>query len=250
MSVDDRAARAPGAVPDEEIVAGGRIIGAGGGGPFAPDTQHVADQRSIEGERVVPLEHDHAVVALTGRGVGAGHRMRAADTSEPVCGRAGRRVAERIAFGCSDLSREVRCRCDPVDGPSGTQRGEGRRCQRDAIRDADQCLMAHRVDRAEVLGEPRVHLGRWIGDGVPQVHLEEALRPRAGGIGQSGHTVGKPEDRRLSRCRGLRRWRRAARAASRAVAAVTAIRRAACSCGARRRDRRDADVPRAACPRV
>ena len=127
VAVDDRAARAPQAVPQEQVVPCGWIAGCGPLGPLAARGKQVRHEGMVERKRVVAVEDQHAMVGIRRRGVGPGQHVRAAYATERVRRRPGLRMAERVALGGSDLGVEVRGGGSPIHRSVRAQgREEGR----------------------------------------------------------------------------------------------------------------------------
>ena len=205
VAVDDRSARSPQAVPDQEVVAGSRIVRARSLGPCPTGGQHVGDELGVEGERIVPVEDDDAVVGFGHRRVRARHDSRAADSPEYIGRRVGLGMAERATLGGLDLGRQVASRRREVERPSGAQGREDRRLQSGEVHDLHHRLLADRLDRTERPLQPGVHLGRRIGAALDDPHVEEAIGTHARFAGQAPEDVGELEQARQSASRLLAR---------------------------------------------
>ena len=198
MAVDDRAAGPPEAVPDEQVVHRGGILAAGTLGPLPSGAQDVHHRLRIEGERVVRVEHEHGVVRIGQGRVRAGDDARTANAPERVRRRAGLRMAERVALGGADLRRKVSTALRTVDRTAAAERREERCVQRHAVRHLQPGLVAHRRDRAEGRGQPRLKLGRGHRLTAHRPNLVEAVRPLAGCAGQRLQAGRELEDGRQS----------------------------------------------------
>ena len=165
VAVDDRAARAPQAVPDEQVVPCGRIVALARARPISrPVASRSATSASVEGQRVVAVEDEHAVVGISGRGVGPGHDVRPANAAERVRRRPGLRMAERVALGGRDLGREVRGR--RARHPSaGATRSGAKSVASPVARLATLITVCSRTASTEpkTSTQPRLHLGGRIG---------------------------------------------------------------------------------------
>ena len=202
VPVDHRPAGAPQAVPDEQVPIGRWIRAPRGVGPAASEGEQLGDICGVEGERIVGVEDEHAVVDVVGGDVRAARGLPAPHPTPARRRRAVLNRAERVVERGGHLRRQplvIRLATAAVDRPPGAERGEDRAIERDAVQDAHDALLAHRIERAEMLANPGRHRGRRIGAGDVDPNLEQSLGAGAGSGRERGHELGEASDRRRRR---------------------------------------------------
>src|SRR5256714_3023373 len=179
VTVDDRAAGAPEAVPDQEVVLRARILLVRRERPATGREEAIAnDLRVHRRERVVLVEHQNTVIAVVLRHVRRRDAVFPAYAAEGVRRRPGLRVAERIVAGSLDrLAYLVRSLY--FEGTARAKIVEQRALEHHQIRDADDLLFRHGVDGTELLGDPVMHLGGRIEPPDGRGRREDPLGGRA-----------------------------------------------------------------------
>ena len=190
VPVHDRAAGPPEAVPEHEEVPRGGIGRKRGLAPAPAGHEVVADDGGVGGrQRVVLAEDEDTVVAVVFRDVRRGDPVLAGDAAEGIGRRAGERVVEGVVPRRLDRAADLVAALH-LDRPHGAQVVEQRPLEGDVVGHAHDALLRHRLDRAEQLRDPGVHLG-WC--------LEPADRGRHGEDARRGgaRIRGKAPDRLL-----------------------------------------------------
>ena len=148
----------PQAVPHEEVVTRRRVRLERALGPAARRGEVIADRARVDRcERIVLFEDQHAVKSVVLRDVRSRDSLRAFDAPEGVSGRSGLRPAEGIVRGRGDRRTHLVSALQ-LHGSQRSQLVEQRSLERDVIVHTHDALLPHRLDGAEELSDPLVHL--------------------------------------------------------------------------------------------
>src|SRR5205814_1231607 len=179
VTVDDRAAGAPQAVPDQEVVLRARILLVRRERPATGCDEAIANDIRVHGrERVVFVEYQNAVISVVLRHIRRRDAMFPTDAAEGVRGRPGLGVAERIVARALDRLADL-VRSLYFEGTARAKVVEERALEHHQIGDADDLLAGHGVDGTELLGDPVAHLGGRIEPPDGGRHREDPLGGRA-----------------------------------------------------------------------
>ena len=193
VAVHHRSAGAPTAVPDQQVRGG---VGIRGARPLRPGPCHREDVEHLvapEGERVVLVEDDHPVMRVVRGGVCAGDRVTSSNPPPAVRRSVCLGRAERVPSRLGNPPGEVLA-AGAVHRAEAAEGGEASSLQGPSVRGPHDGLLADRVDRAEVSGEPVGHLGRRISVGRGHHDPEEALDPLPGLRREAGDDRGELGD--------------------------------------------------------